>query len=239
LFEDADSWGQALVEASKHFAQVLGGSVYNLSLEFSGEQLAVIKNLLDSANQQLPLHLIPGFFADDETGAKATQALEVFSKKVEQFHSLEGAVKTALKLESSVTKSGTDDLKGLQRIASSLGAELGTLNELRILHQQLVETSGKLSSANDNLVMFLSEKKIPYNGSTQKLEQLLSFTDLVLNAPGEYFHLQTPGLTRDGAVQALEQLLALKVSGRVLKKNSGIRSTWTPCRMKEISSRPS
>lgn len=221
LFEAADEWGQALVEASKHFSQVLGGRVHNLSLEFSGEQLAVLKKLLETANLQLPLHLIPGFFEDDETGSKSAQALETFAKQVEQFHSLEGAVKTALKLESSVTKSGTDDLKGLQRIAGSVGAELGALNELRILHQQLVEASGKLASANANLVMFLSEKKIPYNGSTQKLEQLLSFTDLVLDAPEEHFHLQTPGLTRDGAVQALEQLLTLQGEWTGLEKELG------------------
>jgi transcription elongation GreA/GreB family factor len=221
LFEDADSWGQTLVEASKHFAQVLGSRVHNLSLAFSGEQLAILKNLLETENQQLPLHLIPGFFEDDETGAKAAQALDAFSKQVEQFHSLEGAVKTALKQESNVTKSATDDLKGLQRIAGSLGAELGTLNELRILHQQLFETAGKLSTANANLVMFLSEKKIPYNGSTQKLEQLLSFTDLVLDAPEEHFQLQTPGLTRDSAVQALEQLLSLQCEWTGLEKELG------------------
>ena len=218
LFEAADEWGQALVEASKHYSQELGGRVHNLSLEFSGEQLTVLKNLLETANQQLPLHLIPGFFEDDVTGAKAAQALEAFAKQVEQFHSLEGAVKTALKLESSVTKSVTDDLKGLQRIAGSLGAELGTLNELRILHQQLVETAGKLSTANANLVIFLGEKKIPYNGSTQKLEQLLGFTDLVLDAPEEHFHLQTPGLTRDGAVQALDQLHSLQGEWTGLEK---------------------
>ena len=221
LFETADEWAQALLDASQHYAHALGGRVHNLSLEFSDEQLVVLKNLLETANQQLPLHLIPGFFEDDETGAKAAQALDAFAKQVAQFHSLEGAVKTALKLESSVTKSGTEDLKGLQRIAGSLGAELGTLNELRILHQQLVETSGKLSSANANLVMFLSEKKIPYNGSMQKLEQLLSFTDLVLDAPEEHFHLQTPGLTRDGAVQALEQLLALQGEWTGLEKELG------------------
>ncbi len=221
LFEAADEWGQALVDASKHYSQVLGGRVHNLSLEFSGEQLAVLKKLLETANQQLPLHLIPGFFEDDETGAKSAQALEAFAKQVEQFHSLEGAVKIALKLESSVTKSGTEDLKGLQRIAGSLGAELGTLNELRTLHQQLVETAGKLSTANANLVMFLSEKKIPYNGSTQKLEQLLGFTDLVLDAPEEHFHLQTPGLTRDGAVQALDQLHALQEEWIGLEKELG------------------
>lgn len=221
LFETADEWGQALVDASKHFSQVLGGRVHNLSLEFSGEQLAVLKKLLETANQQLPLHLIPGFFENDETGAKSAQALEAFAKQVEQFHSLEGAVKTALKLESSATKSGTDDLRGLQRIAGSLGAELGTLNELRTLHQQLVETAGKLSTANANLVMFLGEKNIPYNGSTQKLEQLLGFTDLVLDAPEEHFHLQTPGLTRDGAVQALDQLHALQKEWTGLEKELG------------------
>ncbi|MDN3987024.1 DUF4011 domain-containing protein [Zwartia vadi] len=221
LFEAADEWGQALVDASKQYSQVLGGRVHNLSLEFSSEQLAVLKKLLETANQQLPLHLIPGFFEDDETGTKSAQALEAFAKQVEQFHSLEGAVKTALKLESSVTKSGTDNLKGLQRIAGSLGADLGTLNELRILHQQLVETTGKLSTANANLVMFLGEKKIPYNGSTQKLEQLLGFTDLVLDAPEEHFHLQTPGLTRDGAVQALDQLHALQEEWTGLEKELG------------------
>ncbi|WP_144735634.1 DUF4011 domain-containing protein [Extensimonas perlucida] len=221
LFEAADEWGPSLVDASKHYSQVLGGRVHNLSLEFSGEQLAVLKKLLETANQQLPLHLIPGFFEDDETGTKSAQALEAFAKQVEQFHRLEGAVKTALKLESSVTKSGTDDLKGLQRIAGSLGAELGTLSELRILHQQLVETAGKLSTANANLVMFLGEKKILYNGSMQKLEQLLGFTDLVLDAPEEHFHLQTPGLTRDGAVQALDQLHALQEEWTGLEKELG------------------
>lgn len=218
LFKDANSWGQAFVEASTHFAQILGGRVHNLSLAFGGEQLAVLKNLLETANQQLPLHLIPGFFEDDENGEKAAQALDVFSKQVEQFHSLEGAVNIALKLESSITKTVTDDLKGLKRVAESLGADLGTFNELRILHQKLVETSGKLSSANANLVMLLSEKKIFYNGSTQNLEQLLSFSDLILDAPEEYLHLQTPGLTRDGAVQALEQLLALQGEWTGLEK---------------------
>ena len=221
LFEAADTWAQALVDASKHFSQVLGGRVHNLSLAFSGEQLAVLKRLLETANQQLPLHLIPGYFEDDETGAKAAQALEAFAKQVEQFHSLEGAVKTALKLESSVTKSGSDDLKSLKRQADSLGAELGTLNELRSLHQKLVETAGKLSISNAAVINFLDGKNIPYDGSKQKLEQLLSFTGLVLDAPEEHFHLQTPGLTRDGAVQAIDQLLALQTEWTGLEKLLG------------------
>lgn len=192
LFEAADGWGQALVNASKHFSQVLGGRVHNLSLAFSREQMVVLNRLLETANQQLPLHLIPGFFEDDETGAAAAKTIEAFAKQVEQFHSLEGAVKAALKLESSVTKSGTDDLKSLKRQAESLGAELGRLNELQSLHQQLVETAAKLSAANMAVISFLGGRNIPYDGSKQKLEQLLSFTDLVLDSPEEHFHLQTP-----------------------------------------------
>ena len=101
------------------------------------------------------------------------------------------------------------------------GAELGTLNELQILHQQLVETVGKLSTASAAVINFLGAKNIPYDGSKQKLEQLLSFTDLVLDAPEEHFHLQTPGLTRDGAVKAIEQLLVLQAEWTDLEKELG------------------
>mgnify|MGYP001607868046 CR=1 FL=1 len=221
LFKAADGWGQALVDAAKHLSEVLGGRVHNLSLAFCSEQLAILKRLLETVNHQLPLHLIPRFFEDDEPGAKADRAIDEFAKQVGQFHLLEGAVKTALNFESSVTKSGTDDLKSLQRLGESLGAELGTLNELRYLHQQLVEAAGKLSAANATLVSFLGGKNIPYDGSRQKLEQLLSFSDLVLDAPEEYFHLQSPGLTRDGAVQAIEQLLTIQREWTGLEKELG------------------
>ncbi len=221
LFEEADGWSRTFVDDAKHFSQVLGGQVYNLSLAFSGEQLSVLKNLLETANQQLPLHLIPGFFEDDETGTKAAQAIDTFAEQVEQFHSLEGTVNIAIKQESSVTKSVADDLRSLQRIASSLGVDLGTLNDLRILHQQLIEATGKLSTSNANLIGFLGGKNIPYDGSKQKLEQLLSFSDLVLDAPEEHLHLQTPGLTRDGAVQAIDQLLSLQEEWTSLEKELG------------------
>jgi transcription elongation GreA/GreB family factor/very-short-patch-repair endonuclease len=221
IFETATVWGEALVEAAKHLSQVLGGRVHNLSLTFCDEQLATLKRLLETVNQQLPLHLIPGFFEDDETGEKAAGALDEFSQQVEEFHLLEEAVKAALKLESSATKQVLNDLRSLQRLGESLGAELGNLNELRSLHQYLVETAAKLSSANAALISFFSGKNIPYDGTRQKLEQLLSFTDLVMDAPEEHFHLQTPGLTRDGAIQAIEQLLSLQGEWVVLEKELG------------------
>ena len=221
LFEDARTWCNPLVDDVKHLVQVLGGPVHNLSLAFCGEQLALLSKLLEHANPELPLHLTPGFFEDDETGAQTARELESFSSQIEQFHSLSGAVTTALKLESSATQSKTHDLKNLQRIAASLGAELGTLDELRALHQHLCEATDKISIANAKLVTFLSDRKIPYDGSVQKLEQLLCFTDLVLDAPEEHFQLQTPELTRDGAVQAIDQLLSLQVEWTGLEKELG------------------
>ncbi len=221
IFEEADIWGTALINAVKHLSHECGGRVYNLSLAFCGEQVAILKRFLETANPQLPLHLIPGFFEDDETGEKASRSINEFAKWVDQFRRLEGAVSTALKLESDVTISATNDIKSLQRLGENLGAELGTLNDLRNLHQQLVEAAGKLSVANTVLTDFLRDKNISYDGSLQKLEQLLSFADLVLDAPEEYFHLQTPGLTRDGAVQAIEQLLALQGEWTVLEEYLG------------------
>lgn len=221
LFEAADDWSKSLLDASRHLSRLIGGPVYNLSLMFTGDQLNVLKRLLETANQKLPLHLIPGFFEDDETGTKAAQSIEAFAKDLEQFRKLEGSVKAAIKLESSVTKSGTDSLKSLQRQADSLGAELGTLYELRTLHQQLVETAYKLSTANSTIISFLSGKNIPYDGSKQKLERLLDFADLVLDTPEEHFHLQSAGLTRDGAVQAINQLLALQDEWTGLEKELG------------------
>ena len=221
LFESADAWGQALVDASKHFSQTLGCPVHNLSLAFSGEQLTVLKRLLKTANQQLPLHLIPGFFEDDATGKIAEKTIETFAQQVEKFHSLEHVVNAALKQESGVTKTSTDNLKSLKRLADSLGTELGTLNELRTIHQLLAETAVKLLTSNAAVISFLGGKNIPYDGSKQKLEQLLRFTDLVLDAPEEHFHLQTPGLTRDGAVQAIDRLLALQAEWTGIEKELG------------------
>lgn len=223
LFEAAGEWSRDLANASKHFSQTLEGRVHGFSPAFSGEQLASLNNLLETANQQLPLHLIPEFFKDDQTGAQTAQTLDAFTKQVDRFHHLEEVVHTALKPESGITQSETDKLKDLQRIADGLGAELGTLDALRILHQQLVETAEKLSTANANLTTLLSEPKILYEGSTQKLEQLFRFTSLVMDVPEEHLHLQTPGLTRDGAIQAIDVLLGLQKEWTGLEKELGDR----------------
>jgi transcription elongation GreA/GreB family factor/very-short-patch-repair endonuclease len=221
LFEEVAIWGQEFLDAARGLTGVLGGRVHNLSLSFCSDQVEVLTRLLQTANQELPLHLVRGFFEDDQTGGKALAALEEFAAQVDRYHHLEGPIKTALKLESSVTKSCTDDLKSVNRLGNSLGLELGTLNEIRDVHQALIDATEALSSAHSTLMTLLAGKSIPYDGTREKLEQLLRFTNLVLEAPEEHFHLQAPGLTRDGAVQAIDQLLGLQGDWINLEKELG------------------
>ncbi len=209
-FEAAVVWGQELVEASRHLSSLLGGPIHNLSLTFCTDQIATLKNLLAIANQKLPLHLIPGFFEDDETGFLAAKALGEFASQIDQFHGLGSVVNLSIKREFQVTKADLVELESLLQLAKHLGAGLGTLSELRTLDQELAGAIEKLSSANAALVSLLGTKKIPYDGSLQKLEQLLTFANLVLDAPVEHFHLQSPGLLLVGAVQAIEDLVALQ-----------------------------
>ena len=220
-FEAAEVWGEALLGAANHLSRILGGQVHDLSLTFCANQLIILKRLLETANRQLPLHLIPRFFEGDETGGRTAQVLDEFAKQVDQFHRLAEPVKAALQLESGVTKSKLDNLTDLLRLAESVGVELGNLNELVTLHKVLVETSNKLLSAHAALIAFLDNKNIPYDGSRQKLDQLLSFIDLVLDAPEEHFDLQRPCLTMDGAVQAIERLRALQTEWTDLEKKLG------------------
>lgn len=210
LFEDASNWGRAFIHATKRFSEVIGGRISDLSLEFCKVQLAELKRLLITANQQLPLHLIPRFFEDDDTGEKAAQTIEAFTKQVEHYNSLGNAVKVALTLESNVSKTVFDSLKSLNRSGELLGVEFGSLNEMRILHSQLIEATGKLSIANDAVISFFKSKNIPYQTTKQSLDSLLRYTDQVLEVPEELLHLQTPGLALDGATQAIDQLLKLQ-----------------------------
>lgn len=221
LFEEAATWGQQFLDDSKALSGILDGRVHNLSLSFCTDQVDILSRLLQNANQELPLHLVRGFFEEDQTGARALAALREFAAQVARYHELESSVRAALKLESSVTKSCTDDLRSLNRLGNRLGLELGTLNDIRDAHRELIDATTALSAAHTNLISLLTGKSISYDGTRDKLGRLLDFADLVLDAPEEHFHLQTPGLTRDGSVQAIDQLLDLQREWISLEKELG------------------
>ena len=211
LLEDCGAWVPGLVDASAHFTEAVGGTHGTFTATRCGEQLETLRRLAATADPRLPLHLVPGFFKDDETGTKAGQAIAAFSRQVTQFRSLEPAVTAGLKRESSASVTVAEDLRVILRRAESLGVPLGTLDELRGLHQFLVETSQALLEASARVSIFLTERRIPHDGSLENLEQLLGFTGLVFDTPEQHVHLQTPNLARDGASRDLEHLDAFQV----------------------------
>ena len=95
--------------------------------------------------------------------------------------------------------------KVLNTKVSGLGSQLHACqdiisNALAILNESL-----------PNILIFTKDKQIPYDETRQKLDQLESFTNIVVAVPEDYLHLQNPLLVKEGALTALEQLLSLQI----------------------------
>ncbi|MDR2208711.1 MAG: DUF4011 domain-containing protein [Azoarcus sp.] len=217
-FEASEHLGKSLLDAAKHLSSILGGKVHNFSLDSCVDQLVVLNRFQKSTDQELPFHLIPRFFQNDQTGEKANYEFDVFEKQVDQFHRLEKTVNASLMLETNATESCLKDLKNLQKSARKLGVKLGNLDELYALHQQLVEAAYDLASANVAITRFFGERNIPYDKSRQKLDQFLGFADIVQDAPEEHFHLWMPSLIQDESLKAIEQLSKLQKKWGTLEK---------------------
>lgn len=209
-FRSALVWAKKLLIDSTSLSDILGGGIKGITLESGQAYVEELTQLRASANTELPFHLIPGFFKDDATGERTYQVLLNFEKQLRKYHEGHAAVEHALKQESSTSKSGLDELKVLMKTAEGLGIELGSLTELRSIHQHLNDTVAKLKFATNGVTAFTNNKFIPFDGSRQKLTQLLDFSNLVIDSPEEYLHLQSPGLNRDGSLQAIEELLSLQ-----------------------------
>ncbi|OJV39988.1 MAG: hypothetical protein BGO25_09330 [Acidobacteriales bacterium 59-55] len=209
-FRSSLEWLPAFNAGADALAGIVGGCVHNLSLDTGLAQIDVLSQVLDTVNRNLPLHLIPGFFADDATGTRAKQAILGFEKQVIAFHAAHSVVTMALGREPVITRGDLEELHALQHAAHGLGVELGALPSLRMLHQEHCEASSKLKTAITAIAAFAGTKNIPFLGTRQKLDQLSSLTTLIFEAPDLNFSLQTPGLTRGGAVPAMERLLALQ-----------------------------
>ena len=220
-FQSSLDWATRLVSSTDALGSILGEHVGGLTLATSLAQIEALSQLLASANRDLPLHLIPGFFADDKTGVRAKQAIVDFEKQISAFHKALDTVKNAFKREPDITSARVEDLRSLQDAAQRLGVELGTLASVQSLYQELAEALIRIKDAIAAITAFAEAKRIPFYGSRHKLDQLLAFTNLAIEAPELNFHLQTPGLTRDGALRAIEQLSVLRTEWVELEHELG------------------
>lgn len=217
-FRSSIQWAKKLCEDSDSLAGILGGNINGLTVEFGRAQVEILIQLLAGANRELPLHLIPGFFERDKTGEKTGHVLTSFAKHLLRYREALSAEQRYLKLEAPLTKGGLEGFKALLRIAEGMGVKLGSLEELRSLYQQLSEIVAKLKLATAAIAAFAHGKEIPFDQSRQKLEQLLGFTNLIIDVPEADLYLQTLGLTRDGAIRAIESLMILQEEWTKLKR---------------------
>lgn len=210
-FKSSLTWAHDFLENAAELERIVGTKIKGISVNAAQALIRILSDLVNNANINLPLHLIPSFFSEDKTGVKAKNILDSLEYRINKFTELSGQVNTLITNESCITKDSVFGLKALDRYASSLNVNLGTLSSMRVLLQGLTESSSKLNDSISTLRFFTKNKSIPFDGSRQKIEQLLNFSNLVVGVPEEYLHLQTSALTREGSVKSIEQLLELQI----------------------------
>jgi very-short-patch-repair endonuclease len=210
VFHDCSKWTGEFVESVSKFYEVVGDRSFGLTLDEARRWLQALQELLERTNPALPLHLTPHLFRDDRTGLHAKQRLEAFAVQIARYHDLMPTVANAIRTEEAVTPDVLGALRDLECTAGQLGTSLGTPAELRSLCSRLQAESVRLKTALTGVEEFCERHGIPFDGSRDRLRALSEFAQTITEAPKKVLHLQTPGLVRDGACQAVEALAGLQ-----------------------------
>jgi hypothetical protein len=210
LFSDSQEWADRFVADVAHLAALSNTDIIGLTPEHARAQLTGLEALLDLSRECPYLHLLPRLFANDRSGATPRRALNSLADKLKQFHELTPVVQTGLRREEAATPSQIDSLLQLARVAEALGATLGTPSEINDLCNTLRRQCDSLETTAAVIKDFCTRKGIPYEGTRAELDQLSRIATLVMEAPHELFHLQHPGLAREGCHRAIVSLAALQ-----------------------------
>ena len=210
LFASARGWVDRFVNDAQVYSDLLTGKVVGLNIDIANAQIDALKKLLSSVDELLPLHLLPGFFQGDSTGIRVKELLETFSTQLERFHQLAPKVKDGLRQEASGTQVTLECLKRLDSVARELGITLGTPREVSDVRDLLQHEYNALLATLETIHLFCDRNCIPFDGTRDKLTKIADLTRLILEAPEEFLHLQSPGLTREGCQQAIESLVVLQ-----------------------------
>lgn len=208
LFRAALDWATRLREDVLSLSASVGGALTGLICESAVAQIAALDCFLSAIPPNLPLHLVPGFFEEDKTGQSAHAVLVTFDNELKAYHAAASSVQRSINSESSVTEPRLNALMALSRNAVKLGVELGNTAALRELERALTEQIGSLTRAVSAITNFAEHRCIPFSGTCQDIATLRQLTTLVIESPEDHLHLQTAGLARERAAQAIESLIA-------------------------------
>ncbi len=210
LFAESQEWADRFVADVAQYAALSNVDIVGLTPEHAKTQLTALATLLDLSCNYAFLHLSPRLFANDRSGMTARRALSALAERLRQFHDLTPMVQTGLLREEAATPSQIEALLQLAGVCEALGATLGTPSEIQELCNKLKQQCDLLETTVPVITDFCSRKGIPHDGTRAELDQLARITALVMHAPHELFHMQHPGLAREGCHRALVALATLQ-----------------------------
>ena len=210
LLAESQEWADRFVADVAHYAALSNVDIVGLIPEHAKTQLTALETLLEVSCNYSFVHLTPRLFANDRSGVAPCRALNALAETLKQFHDLTPTVQAGLRREEAATPSQFEALLQLAGVCEALGAALGTPSEIQELCSTLKQQCNILETATPLIKDLCSSKGIPYDGTRAGLDQLARIATLVMDAPHELFHMQHPGLAREGCHRALVALAALQ-----------------------------
>jgi superfamily I DNA and/or RNA helicase/transcription elongation GreA/GreB family factor/very-short-patch-repair endonuclease len=211
LMEDALSWASVFKEHVSDYALImLGVKISGFTLNVALRQSEFLDWVISQENSSLPLDRIPAMMSSDNSGDEAKKRLLELQTLIHRYFELEPSVKKAVQVDEFITLKAISELKSLRESAHGLGVELKTLPELVELHQDLVNAVDKLIEADANLSKVLTSEGLSYTDSFIHLIGLQRFLEVLIDAPVEAAHLQSPAIFKSNGLQLLEEIKAIQ-----------------------------
>ena len=206
IFASSQEWAKHFAAKAVEYVAIIGVPHVTLTKERAEEQLAALHLLVESAETNTALRLVPKFLADDKSGQSASHRLNAFAETIEKFHALRPVVEAGLLYEHEASLERRGPLRELAESARIFGAELGTSSHIEQFYEELRTQSFRLSEAIQQVVTFCKNKFIPFGYSRDALHTLSEIVELILSAPADLLRLQSQGLTSEGCHDSLKQL---------------------------------
>jgi hypothetical protein len=210
IFRASHEWAGRFLQSTRDYESVLESRAFGITSEDIAAQIRALEEITAKADTRLPLDLMPRLFRDDVCGRRAEQKLRMFVAQVEYYQNFGPIVAQALREEDAVTPERLEALRTLDHIAAQFGLALKKQADMRDLCAELHKQCEYLGVALTAIEVFCRENGIPFDGSRNCLIVLAKLAQAIMDAPEELLRFQHPGLTDDGACEAIEALIRLQ-----------------------------
>lgn len=209
-FSDMHERSRRLQAASFALEDYLGAGVTGISRISASRQLAILKDLGDRIDRDLPLKLMPLLFNRDRSGHGTRDTLLELAGVIQRYRDHSDQFGASLKESATPTLEQVERLRELSKISEQLKAPLGTVSDLRITRFRLQQCIDRIAPSLDFVSKFCGERGIHFDGGRESLTVLSNYARTVVDAPDSDLALQGAGLTLEDAVEGIESMRVLK-----------------------------